>query len=510
MEPLVFATEEDFQRFQPGRNITSLDYTEGWGWTIASERGDPDLHILLDPPGRRSLNLWQEGSRFFLIVLLLYALLTAGRPLLAHGRYLSFLAALTVPLALVMASTTLYNSHPDEKVHVQAASYYEQHWLPPAVENPAIAHTYSVYGFSRLNSSEITYVLAGKFSQIIDRLQVPDYLKYRFFNVLLLCCLVLVTLRSRPARFVFIPLLLTPQVWYLFSSYNSDAFALFVAFLIAYQLVDHRASFHRFLRGELSSAKALLFIGPLLACLLLSKKNFYFFFIFAVLYLLLILPQYQPVLLKVLKKVFCIGAIALALVGLRYGLDVHVNGFNKAEKIQSVREDRAIPLYHPKTELVQKHPFLHLKARGVTLWQLFMGQPYRWGGKVLRSLYGVYGHMTVSDTTTYYLFMQRAGFAFLLLVVLTVLWRGTWQDRLVLGAGLLCSLALIAAALYAAWTKDFQPQGRYMLVLFPILGMLIARTERLFPPLLFRSCILLMFFMSLYNFIFVGLASPLL
>ncbi len=508
MEALVFDTEEDFQRFRPGRNISSLSYTESCGWTIESERGDPDLHILLDPPGKRSLKLWQEGSRFFLIVLILYTLLKVCSPLITQGRYLSLLAALTVPLVLVMASTTLYNSHPDEKVHAEAASYYEQHYLPPAIEDPAIAHTYSVYGFSRLNSPEITYMLAGKFSQIIDRFQIPDYQKYRFFNVLLLCYLVLLTFRSRPARWVFLPLLLTPQAWYIFSYYNSDAFALFVTLLIAYQLVDMESYLHRFFRGELSASKALLLLGPLLACFLLSKKNFYFFLIFAILYLFISLPQYQQSLLAVMKKLFYIVVIAGALVGIRQSLDLSVNGFNRAEKIQTVREERAGHLFKPSTELAHKHPFLHFKDRGISLSQLFT--EHRWGGKVLRSFYGVYGYMTVSDTTTYYTLMQRAGFAFLLLVVLTVLLRGSWQDRLVLGSGLVCSLALIAAALYTAWTKDFQAQGRYIIVILPMIGMLLARTEQLFPPLLLRSCILFMFFLSLYNFIFVGLASPIL
>ncbi|MCI5145306.1 MAG: hypothetical protein D3923_07180 [Candidatus Electrothrix sp. AR3] len=189
-------------------------------------------------------------------------------------------------------------------------------------------------------------------------------------------------------------------------------------------------------------------------------------------------------------------------------MDVGVNGFDKNEKIQELREQRADYMYKPSTELDKKHPQLYLRARGVSL-EKFL-QKYRWGGKVIRSFYGVYGHMTVSDTTSYYTLMRNSGFLFLGFLFLTVLLRGNGEQRLLLFNLTICTLGLIIAAGYASWTKDLQAQGRYMLVILPMLGMLIAQTEQLFQALLFRSFVAFMFIFSLYNFIFIGLASPIL
>ena len=88
--------------------------------------------------------------------------------------------------------------------------------------------------------------------------------------------------------------------------------------------------------------------------------------------------------------------------------------------------------------------------------------------------------------------------------------RGADNGRLLLLNLSGCGLLLVGAAAWASWTKDFQPQGRYMLPLLPMLGLLLARTGPLFPPLLLHALFTLMFLLSLCSFLFVGLASPLL
>jgi hypothetical protein len=43
---------------------------------------------------------------------------------------------------------------------------------------------------------------------------------------------------------------LSPQVWYIFSYFNNDAFPIFVATLLAWQVVDPASGFNRFLAGD--------------------------------------------------------------------------------------------------------------------------------------------------------------------------------------------------------------------------------------------------------------------
>lgn len=133
-------------------------------------------------------------------------------------------------LVLVMAVISKQNAHPDEYVHVAAANYYTEKWSPPDLADPEIEHTFSVYGVSRLSSGEIFYLLAGKFKKLLEPMALTDLMVLRLFNVLLLGIIVCYAFSNASARLVALPILLSSQIWYVFSYCNSDAFALFVAF----------------------------------------------------------------------------------------------------------------------------------------------------------------------------------------------------------------------------------------------------------------------------------------
>ncbi|WP_417909494.1 hypothetical protein [Candidatus Electronema sp. PJ] len=503
-QPIVFDDQADFARFRQGRNISTLSFIEGWGWTVASENGSPDLY--LDQLNASASGLLAEVGRFIILVLVLHLLLKAFTPLIPEFRYVSLLAVGVLLLVAVMAARTKPYSHPDELVHKAAAAYYEQHWLMPAAEAPEIAASYSGYGVSRLNSREIAYFLIGKFSKLTEPFPFASYQRYRFFNVLLLGGLVLLTFQSLAARLLLLPFLMTPQGWYLFSYCNSDAFALFITLLAAYQLIEQESFFNRLLAGRANGWLSLALLGLLAGFLLLIKKNFYIFIPFACLYLLIQRQQFSWL---SLRRLMAVAGIGLALFGIRSSLDLYVNGWNKTAKLQQLKEERAETMYKPSTALAKKHPHLYLRERGVRFKEVF-GDKYRWGGHIIRSFYGVYGQMSVAGSKRYYTFMQNCGWLFLGFVYLSVLLRGSWWERLLLLNLTVCSLALIGGGAWASWSKDFQPQGRYMLPVLPMLGVLIARSERLLLPLLLRSFVVLMFILSLCSFMFVGLVSPVL
>jgi hypothetical protein len=508
-KPLLFSAKTDFDRFRPGKDVSPPSFAEGQGWAVASAGGNASFHLELEPHGTRSLFLPAETVCFLIIILLLHLLLRAFSRLADDFSHVAVLLVGVTLLAAVMAVSTRPGVHPDEGAHGAAAAYYERHWLPPAADSPEVAATCSEYGVSRLNSSEIAYFLIGKFVRLAKSLpRLPSHQLRRLFNVLLLAVLTALACRSAAARLVFLPLLMTPQVWYVFSCCNSDAFALFAVLLAAVQLADQNSRLHRLLDGHGADIGGILLLGLLTGALLLIKKNFYFFLFFAGCSILATFSVQRHFSWLALKKLLATGAVGLALFGIRWGLDMHVNGFDKAEKVEKLKEQQAAYLYKPSTDLRRKHPYLSLRTRGTSLKSLFT--KHRWGGKVLRSFYGVYGHMTVSGSTRYYNFMRTSGFLFLIFILLTVLFRGGWEERTLLLSVAGCSLALIAAACWESWTKDFQPQGRYLLVILPMLGVLLARAERLIPPLILHTFFAVMFLLSLHNFIFIGIASPIL
>ena len=100
--------------------------------------------------------------------------------------YVPFCMACVLALILAMACLSKKNNHPDEFVHVRAAAYYHDHWIPPKVCASGTEHTYSSHGISRLNTHEIFYFFAGKFSRLLSFVSMDDeYLKCRLLNVLL-------------------------------------------------------------------------------------------------------------------------------------------------------------------------------------------------------------------------------------------------------------------------------------------------------------------------------------
>src|SRR5262249_16704993 len=159
--------------------------------------------------------------------------------------------------------------------HRAAARYYIDHWLPPKAGDPATLDTYSNYGLSYLNETDFPYLFAGKFAALLAPV-VSNDLAFRLFDVVLLAILPPFC-RMGPAAFlIFSPLLLSPQIWYIFSYFNGDAFALFLAVLIAYQVAAPGSQFNANLdspglRRNISGAVVL---GLLIGLLALSKKNY--------------------------------------------------------------------------------------------------------------------------------------------------------------------------------------------------------------------------------------------
>jgi hypothetical protein len=202
------------------------------------------------------------------------------------GLALSVMLLVASVLVLVMSVSSAFNtqpekwfSHPDEYLHRAAARYYVDHWLPPKVGHPATLDSYSrEYGLSYLNEPDIVYFLTGKFAVLLSPVLEADP-AFRLFNVLLFFALAVYCSRRREAALIFLPLVLSPQLWYMFSYFNGDAFPLFISILLAFQLAVPSSAFGKSLDGG-EARKTLwgvVLLGALIGVLFLSKRNYYFF-----------------------------------------------------------------------------------------------------------------------------------------------------------------------------------------------------------------------------------------
>lgn len=502
LTPIRISRAEDFSCLEPLGDVQSTEFTDK-GWVVHSAGIDPRFQLTVEHQ-LRSLNWLAEIVNFLLLLIPFFVLLRVLQPFWPDYTYTTYCGIFVLGLILTMAVVSKENHHPDERVHIAAAKYYENHWLPPAVESLEIRDTYSAYGVSRLNYIEASYFFAGKFAKIIEPFQLERTLALRLFNVSLFGILVFLALGNPSFRLMFVPLLLSPQIWYIFSYMTSDAFSLFVVVLAGWQAAAKDSALNRFLEQEKISLLKILGLGLLFALLVFVKKNFYFFTMFILFYFVWRCVFYPFVDFRsMLKRLLVICCIGFILAGIRLGADISVNGFDKGEKVRTMREVTARPLYNPSTELEKKFSFMQMRDRGISLKEIIT--LHRWGEKTFRSGFGAYGYMTVHGPDIYYDLVRVTGLACLLFMGISVVFRGGWSGNILFAGALFCSFALIAAACHHAWTMDFQPQGRYLIAIAAIAGVILARTEHVYNKAILRTLCCSMFLLSVYSFVFIGL-----
>lgn len=392
-----------------------------------------------------------------------------------------FLAAIIVA-ALVMAFLTTHNSHPDEYVHIAAGQYYQNHWLPPAADDPTIRHSFSNYGFSRLNNYEIYYFVAGKIERLISFvIAFPNQVtSARLVNIVFLTVILIMTINSHYARILAIPLLISPQIWYIFSYSNSDSFALFLCFLIAHELVKPDSIFYRTLKRPmvLSNYFFMLYLVLLLAVFWLSKKTYFpfiafafFFLVFRYLYNRDTYELTRQMVIRFFTILLLSASLVLGLVGAHH----YVNDFSRSGKIAQMVEVHAKKRYKPSTPLEKQNFSLSMKKRGVSL-RALVGQ-YHWLKDTFQSSFGVYGYLSTKSPALHYNLVKAVGIALAVYFFISIFL--SWNGELLSNTFtlLLFSSLIFGASMYHSWVTDFQPQGRYLFSIFPMLGMLLVLVQ---------------------------------
>lgn len=478
------------------------------------------------------------------------------------ARVLVPLLALVILLCALTAIRSPLDSHPDELFHVEAAAYYVDNWLPPAVGDPRAAKSYSQYGYSYLDELDLVYIFAGKLGALLSPMAAEPYLAFRAFNLLLLTALLAIAVRFPPYQAIFLLLLVSPQVWYVFSYFNGDALPLFLALLIAGQLALPGSRLRAFLdeprlRARIGGA---ILVGVLLGVLALSKRNYYMFLLFAAGYLTYLMFGWRTAIAAIafglvpalayagvwspdsalfwvtaavlgaltlfsavrasgslgrafgkVSKLALIASIALAVFLPRYAYDRVVNG-SESEKgvaIHQVAEAKAKDNYKPS---VMNDPGkgyfgLRLQSKGVAFHEIFL-PPWNWARLTFASATGMYGYMVVRAPGTYYALMAVLYVALFGYLGFRGLARGGAEERtLTLFVFFFACLTIIQSA-YHSWTNDFQAQGRY---LFPLIGMFalyLSRLGKLIRPAVLLPLVLGAFALSTISFTYYAVYKP--
>jgi hypothetical protein len=307
-------------------------------------------------------------------------------------------------------------------------------------------------------------------------------------------------------RWMAATLLISPQLWYVFSYCNSDAFALLISIVCCALVADRSSRFNRYL---LSGEGSRWFWGPvaglLVALLLLVKSNYLPVAGFLVVLVALTiwqhrgdLPWRSPMLRLLLPGVIGVMCAAGYVSGQWY-----VNDFALNEKKTALRAELALPLFNPTTPLEKQHPYLNMKERGVTAAKLI--HSHRWLEKSFRSGFGVYGHMTVSAQHGMYDLFRWLALVLLGAVGVCILLKGDWPQRVALIVALVVSAALVGASFYHSWTADFQAQGRYLFPLPVMIGAVVLFAKQAMSRRVVSFLLLALFSLSGYSLLVVGL-----
>ena len=463
-----------------------------------------------------------------------------GRTALFSGFYWA-LAILTLITSAKIALDTPFNVHPDEFAHADVFCYFARHWWPPDLNSPDVV--YGPQGWNRVYAGEIVYLVYGSIARVIQ--PVLDFITetglqpgwpkpwdsgryvsraflplisratgcrsgfevYRLFNVMLYAITlgVLYHVGRKQTWFAVIGLLLMsiPQVTYVYSYANSDAWALSWSLFLFVFALNRRRSF-------IGSWGNLVGLGVLTGLVLLAKKPFWalLLFVYVPLGWSLVTEMRERDDLR-LRDIASSLAILLATclfviapMKIVYPLSQGDYGAGVAQ----MREARAMEGWKPSNPT---RPGYRLASRGVPFREMLTDLP--WLIRSAESFYGLFGYMTLRSPQWVY---GCAAIIALLCSLCTIGFVIRYPNKVpgitkVLLILIPPTVALsVLASMHNSWIQWIQAQGRYLFPLLIPLALLMGGTID-FEPRWLRTgrllCMLILFLLSMYVLWFVVL-----
>lgn len=425
---------------------------------------------------------------------------------LAKNACLAAFVLLTLVVMVRMASVSALNAHPDEVYHVGAARYFIDYWDFPRIGDERTYQSYSNYGVSYLQQLDVVYFLAGKFAKAVSPLVPQDYLALRYFNIFLFAILMALLFRLPDRKkLALLPLFCSPQVWYVFSYFNGDAFPLFVSYLLVYLFArrEFPADVPSFsLKSK--NVRWLIQLALILGILLISKQNYYVLIAFFLSFLALLAVQERKIRLGA-KNLAVIALVAATLFSCRFAYHAYVNRELPPDAVSKIAERFAADDMKPSAQACGESFWgMRMRAQGLAFPEMFT--TWNWHIWTFRTSFGVYDYMKIYAPLIHYRYVKWALLAFFLSVSLAIAKTGR-KGLQVLGFFLVFAGLTIFQAVYHSWTNDFQAQGRYLFPLAAMSSLVMAR----FDAALWRHrylillCALALYCLGMYSFIGVGL-----
>lgn len=396
--------------------------------------------------------------------------------------------------------------NPDEYDVKAAVNYYFTHWMPPDIRSDIINDSYPVYGTSRHFEFNLFYFYSAKIGQFFADAAV----RMRLFNLLLFGCMAGITVKNIKKNYALLfVLLLTPQVWYIFSYSTSDGLDFFAGFLCLYQLLEENSMLNRLLREKFVRRHILYYalLSVLFIHIFWAKATFYPILIFLFLILLIrLLYQEKSERGPLFRKYLILVGLTLGIFVVRYLItDFPRYGLDKLNVIMEVTERQAEYGYKPSTPAMEAAYSMRFFEKGIGLKELLT--EYEFNKNLFRTFAGFFGSYAFGEGDWYYIAMGVL-YACLLLYLTYRFWkmkdRQKWWEFA--AASLVCFIQY-ALIVFNSWFIDFQPQGRYLLPVLFYVVYLISRVEHLKEDRVLRSILVCTCLLSLFAFWHVGVPN---
>jgi len=411
-----------------------------------------------------------------------------------------------VLLCIYIAGRSPFWLNPDEYEVRTAVRYYFTHWLPPDIRSDEISDAFAVYGTSRHSEFNTFYFWAGKLGQFFRDAAMQS----RWLNMALF--IIMAAMIGKYCRkyfcFLFI-LLLTPQVWYIFSYTTSDALDFFMSFLAVYELIKEDSLLNRLLKEPFSMKwlPGYVLLSFLFVHLFWAKLSFYPVLLFLFLILLIrLFEKHGKERKELFRSYLILVGMTLTIFLIRYMItDFGYYGFHKSRVVSEVMELRAAYEYKPSTPPHEQAGSIYLYRKGVPL-SLFFGE-MEFNRNLFRTVAGFFGNYQFGMAEWYYMAMAAlylALFGCLLCELIKMKDRKKWLE---FGAVCICIVCQYVLIFINGYFVDFQPQGRYMLPALLYTAYLVytckeARSNKIIRLILCAACLL-----SLYAYGTAGVSG---
>ncbi len=408
-------------------------------------------------------------------------------------------------VALTMAVQSRYNASPDEHDHFLAAEYYKKNSKTPKKGTDEAVFSYnSTWNYSRVYNKELDYLLTGKFSDLFKKMSIQSYKSIRFFNVSLILLLFVLSLVFPKYNIIFLPFVIAPQPWYIMSYINNGALPLFLSFLLLIITEKNKEFFH--VDFNTNKKKYLLFLlGVILGAILLSKRNYLIYGFSYLVYIFFLCNDYSISFELSLKKYIQLYKPLLIIISIALvTFTVRIASIELLNDEPAVLSENVQDFYKKSQE--NRAQLFKTGRAGKDHYGSYFESTKKWISQSYNSFNGNYGYMQYSSSKKHY---NKLLIIHILFIILLAYYSVKNYSKELL----VCSLILIGVAgllffassyLYS-YMYDFQPQGKYLLPMLPVLGLFIYKCNINTKILAFS--VIILFFFSMYSFVFTGILN---